>query len=374
MGTAYTPGLKVSPYTAVRKTRRLPRKGDVLVNVGDVVSPTTVVARALLPGNMMLVKVAGQMGLDPEEVAPLLMVKEGDTVSKGDLLCQAKSFFGLFKSESRASCSGVVETFSSVTGNLGIREAPIPIDVLAYVKGTVVEVHPGDGCVVEAKGAFIQGIFGVGGERQGVIHVVCQDPSEELTADKVTPDMKGRIIVGGSLVTLEALAKAAEYGVAAVVAGGIIDTAVEAYVGHSIGVAITGQEDVNTSLVVTEGFGPITMARRTYELLKRHEGEVASVNGATQIRAGVIRPEVIIPLAERPADAVDARDDGHSLEIGTSIRIIREPYFGQLAAVTALPPELTRIASGASVRVLHARLKDGREVTVPRANVEIIET
>ena len=374
MGTAYTPGLKVSPYTAVRKTRRLPRKGDVLVNVGDVVSPTTVVARALLPGNMMLVKVAGQMGLDPEEVAPLLMVKEGDTVSKGDLLCQAKSFFGLFKSESRASCSGVVETFSSVTGNLGIREAPIPIDVLAYVKGTVVEVHPGDGCVVEAKGAFIQGIFGVGGERQGVIHVVCQDPSEELTADKVTPDMKGRIIVGGSLVTLEALAKAAEYGVAAVVAGGIIDTAVEAYVGHSIGVAITGQEDVNTSLVVTEGFGPITMARRTYELLKRHEGEVASVNGATQIRAGVIRPEVIIPLAERPADAVDARDDGHSLEIGTSIRIIREPYFGQLAAVTALPPELTRIASGASVRVLHARLKDGGEVTVPRANVEIIET
>lgn len=352
----------------------MPRKGDVLVNVGDVVSPTTVVARALLPGNMMLVKVAGQMGLDPEEVAPLLQVKEGDTVVKGALLCQAKSFFGMFKSESRASCSGVVETFSSVTGNLGIREAPIPIDVLAYVKGTVVEVQPGDGCVVEAKGAFIQGIFGVGGERQGVVHIVCADPAEELTEDKITPDMKGKIIVGGSLVTLEALTRAAEYGVAAVVAGGIIDTAVEAYVGHSIGVAITGQEEVNTTLVVTEGFGPITMARRTYDLLKRHEGEVASVNGATQIRAGVIRPEVIIPLAERPADAVDAADDGHSLEIGTSIRIIREPYFGQLAAVTSLPPELTRIASGASVRVLNARLKDGREVTVPRANVEIIET
>lgn len=374
MGTAYTPGLKVSPYTAIRKTRRLPRKGEVLVSVGDRVTPTTVVARALLPGNMTLVKVAGQLGMDAEDVAPLLSVKEGDTVSKGDVLAKSRSFMGLFKSECRAPVSGVVETFSSVTGNMGIREAPVPLEVLAYVQGMVVEVSPGDGCVVEAKGAFVQGIFGVGGERQGVVHVVCKDPSEQLTADKITPDMKGRIIVGGSLVTLDALTKAAQYGVSAVVAGGIIDTAVEAYVGHSIGVAITGQEDVNTTLVVTEGFGAITMAQRTFELFKRHEGEVASVNGATQIRAGVIRPEVIIPLSAPPADLVQNGSDAHSLDIGTPIRIIREPYFGQLAAVSALPPELTAVASGASVRVLKARLKDGTEVTVPRANVEIIES
>jgi hypothetical protein len=374
MGTAYTPGLKVSAFAAVKKTRRLPRKGEVLVSVGEHVSPTTVVARALLPGNMMIVKVAGQLGMDPDELAPLLLVKEGDTVVKGDLLAQAKSFFGMFKSESRAPTSGVVETFSSVTGNMGIREAPISIDVLAYVEGVVVEVQPGDGCVVEAKGAFIQGIFGVGGERQGIIHVACAGPADELTADSITRDMKGKIVVGGSLVTLDALMKAAEYGVSAVVAGGIVDTAVEAYVGHSIGVAITGQEDVNTTLLVTEGFGKITMAQRTFDLLKRHEGEVASVNGATQIRAGVIRPEVIIPLTAAPSDMSEDGGDVHTLDAGTPIRIIREPYFGELATVTALPPELTQIASGASVRVLKARLKDGREVTVPRANVEIIET
>ncbi len=63
-----------------------------------------------------------------------------------------------------------------------------------------------------------------------------------------------------------------------------------------------------------------------------------------------------------------------SLAIGTPIRIIREPYFGVLAAVAALPPQLTVVDSGASVRVLDARLPDGRTVTVPRANVEIIET
>jgi len=34
MGTAYTPGLTVSPDTLISKTRRLPLKGRVLVERG----------------------------------------------------------------------------------------------------------------------------------------------------------------------------------------------------------------------------------------------------------------------------------------------------------------------------------------------------
>jgi hypothetical protein len=373
MGSAYTPGLKVSPYTAVRKTRRLPRKGEVLVQVGDAVHPGTVVARAMLPGPMSLVKVAGQLGVEPNEVEPLLRAVVGDTVEKGQLLAQAKSFFGMFKSESHAPVSGIVETFSGITGNVGIREASVPLEVTAYVEGRVVEVMPEDGCVIEARGAFIQGIFGVGGERQGTVQVVSDGPEDVLDADRIAPDMEGRVIVGGSLITGAALARAAELRVAAVVVGGVVDTDVEAYVGHSIGVAITGQEDVNTTLIVTEGFGEIAMAHRTFELLRANSGRRASVNGATQIRAGVIRPEVIIPLEESAAAPIERPDSGHALDIGTPIRIIREPYFGELAAVAGLPPELTEIPSGAMVRVLNATLSDGRTVTVPRANVEILE-
>jgi hypothetical protein len=373
MGSAYTPGLKVSPYTAIRKTRRLPRKGEVLVAVGDTVQPDTVVARAMLPGPMSIVKVAGQLGVDANEVEPLLRVQVGDAVEKGQLLAQAKSFFGMFKSESHAPVAGIVETYSGVTGNMGIREASVPLDVKAYVEGRVVEVMEEDGCVVEARGAFIQGIFGVGGERQGVVRVLSAEPDDVLTAEQIQPDMKGLILVGGALVTGEAMARAAEYHVAAVVAGGIVDTDVEAYVGHSIGVDITGQEDVNTTLIVTEGFGRITMARRTFDLLRVNEGRLASINGATQIRAGVIRPEVIIPLEASAVQPVEHVGGDHTLDIGTPIRIIREPYFGALATVAGLPPELTEIPSGAMVRVLDATLPDGRRVTVPRANVEILE-
>jgi len=58
---------------------------------------------------------------------------------------------------------------------------------------------------------------------------------------------------------------------------------------------------------------------------------------------------------------------------GTPIRIIREPYFGKLAEVVDLPPELQVIETEAKVRILRAKITDGTIVTVPRANVEIIE-
>ena len=59
--------------------------------------------------------------------------------------------------------------------------------------------------------------------------------------------------------------------------------------------------------------------------------------------------------------------------MGDTIRIIREPYFGVLAQVKMLPTELQQIPTESHVRVLVATLPDGREVTIPRANVEMIE-
>jgi len=53
--------------------------------------------------------------------------------------------------------------------------------------------------------------------------------------------------------------------------------------------------------------------------------------------------------------------------------VIREPYFGKIGEVTALPPELQKLESEAMVRVLGVKFEDGKEAIVPRANVELIE-
>lgn len=372
MGTAYTPGLMVSPRTIVRKIRRLPLKGSVMVNVGDFVSPDTVVARTEIPGIMQTVKVAEILGIEADEVVKILRVKAGDVVKKDDVMAESKSFFGLFKSECKSPIDGTVELISEVSGHVGIRHKALPVEVTAYVRGKIAETLPDEGVVVETEGAFVQGIFGVGGERMGEIKVKVDSPDQPLTDDMIGPEDSGKVIVGGSNVTGDALRKASEAGVAGVVVGAIVDKDLIDFLGYDIGVAITGQEDINTSLIVTEGFGTITMAQRTFDLLKSLNGRTASVNGATQIRAGVIRPEVVVP-SETVVIGDGDPADGQMLEVGSHIRVIREPYFGILGNVTALPPEPVQIPTGATTRVLEAELADGRNVTVPRANVEIIE-
>jgi hypothetical protein len=61
------------------------------------------------------------------------------------------------------------------------------------------------------------------------------------------------------------------------------------------------------------------------------------------------------------------------MDIGSSIRCIRSPYFGMIGRVAALPPELQVVDSEAKVRVLEVEFPDGKKYTVPRANVELIE-
>jgi transcription antitermination factor NusG len=116
------------------------------------------------------------------------------------------------------------------------------------------------------------------------------------------------------------------------------------------------------------------MAEQTFTLLKVREGLKTSINGATQIRAGVVRPEIVIPLETTGAasDAEDGASEG-ILEVGSSVRIIREPYFGKLGRVTELPVELQNLETEAQVRVLRVELENGEQTTLPRANVEAIE-
>lgn len=369
MAHAYTPGLQVTAHTTLRKERILPLKGEVLAKEGDRVRGTDVVARTELPGDIDIVNMAYELGCEPKEMKAKMTVGEGDPVTAGQVIARTSSMFGLFKRDICAPGDGTVETVSTITGKVLIRKPPLPVEVTAYIDGVVVEVRPEEGVVVESPAAFIQGIIGVGGEVHGPIRVVVDGADGMLSPDLVDESCAGAVIVGGRLVTADALRRAQSLGVAAVVVGGIHDVDLEGYLGYPLGVAITGHEDLGTTVVVTEGFGEIRMADRTFALLRQHEGRMASCNGATQIRAGVIRPEIAIPL-EGAADTVAAT--GGSMSIGDTVRIIREPAFGALAQVTALPPELIAIPTEAKVRTLTVRLPDGSELTLPRANVEVI--
>lgn len=373
MAHAYTPGLRVTEFAVLRRERRLPLKGEVLVRAGDAVGPDTVVARTELPGNVQTVNLAARLAMDPARVASSLVRPVGSAVQKGEVLARGKSLFGLVQNAIESPATGVIENVSAVTGQLLLREPPIPVTMEAYVRGTVAEVLPGEGVVVEARGAFLQGIFGIGGETFGHIAIAASGPDQPLRSDALRPEHRGQIVVGGSHVSYETVMRARELGIAAVVAGGFDDRDLKQLLGKDLGVAITGSEDLGISLILTEGFGAIPMAARAWRLLEAHAGQVASVSGATQIRAGVMRPEILVPTEERAERA--ASELALGLELGSLLRVIREPYFGRIGTVVELPTELQKLDTEARVRVLVVEFADDQtRAQVPRANVELISS
>jgi transcription antitermination factor NusG len=273
---------------------------------------------------------------------------------------------------------GTIESVSDITGQVIIREKAIPVEVDAYIDGEVVEVYEDEGVLVRTTATFVQGIFGIGGEAVGVLDKVVENAKDVMDPSSLSPDHAGKIILGGSLVTMDVLNRAREVGVAGIIVGGMGDADLRTILGYDLGVAITGSEEIGLTVVVTEGFGQMNMAERTFDLLSSRKGMKTSLSGATQIRAGVIRPEVVIPLdGGGPGDtqARSAPEDAPStgLVVGSPVRIIREPFFGRIGKVIELPPELQKLETEAKVRVLVVEFQDGSKAVIPRANVELIE-
>ncbi|MBT4138958.1 MAG: hypothetical protein HOE48_13645 [Candidatus Latescibacteria bacterium] len=370
MAHAYTPGLRVTRQATLQRRRQLPLKGEVVVSQGDSVKRDQVVARTDLPGNVTTLNLINTLSCSPTELPNYLLVQEGEPVTKGEPIAETKPFIKWFKTSVDSPITGTLESISKVTGQVILREPPRPIEVQSYIDGTIAEVIPEEGVVIETSGAFIQGIFGVGGETWGALHIISENANQQLTPDQIDASCKEKIILGGNLLTLDVIHKARDVGAAGIIGGGIRDADLRNLLGYDLGVAITGSETIGITVIVTEGFGAISMARKTFEIFKEHQGQEASISGATQIRAGVQRPEIIIP---NPSNQHTEEGDHLGLIEGALLRVIRVPYFGRVGKVTALPPELQAVESETHVRVLEVEFEDGERATVPRANVELIE-
>ena len=271
------------------------------------------------------------------------------------------------KSTVRAPFDGRIQSVSDVSGQVMVSSAPRPIEVSAYLDGVVRSVNGGVGVEVEAEAALVQGIFGVGPEAIAQLVRAGDDPGQNLNARMISGDLQGKIVITEGLATLGAMERLRETGAKGLIAGSVGGADLVSLAGRELNLADTGDEDIGFTLVVTEGFGDLSMASRTTAVLDGLVGGRVSISGATQVRAGVVRPE-IVGRAHGPSVIEDPEEDG--IAEGTTVRIIRGEGFGRIGRVTRIPGEPAAIGSGGRSLVYVVRLDDGHEITVPRPNVE----
>jgi hypothetical protein len=366
------PSLIVDPDAVIRKERELPCTGEVLCKVGDIIDSESIVARTQLAGDLVILKIAERLGIEVFEVKKGLKVSIGEEVQEGQLLCEHSGIFGLFRSRYRSPGSGTIEFFSETTGHLGLRLPARQLEVNAYLSGEVIAVNECKSVTIESKAVLVQGIFGIGGERLGELLLVKPDLSSDVCVSDLPENLSGKIVVYPGNVDADILSEAARRGACGFILGSIEDRSLSSYLGYEIGIALTGDEKISMSVVITEGFGHLRMAERTWSILSALNGCRAAMNGTTQVQAGAVRPEIIVFSKMEEQEILEKGELDRQFCQGAKIRIIRAPYFGVIATIKGIPEKLERIETGAYTRVLQVCLPDGNEVTVPRANVELL--
>lgn len=367
MSKSYTPGLKVTKNTSVIKERLLPMKGTTLVKVGDNVKNSDIVACTEIPGNVHMINIARELNIEPKKINEVIKIEIDQKVKKGEVIAENAGLFGLFKSEVKSPLDGFISNISNVTGQIIISEPMIPIEVNAYIEGTVTKVLDNEGVQIETSAALIQGIIGIGKEQNGKIKIL---ELEDLKSNEL--DLEGSIVVIDSSINLEIYNRISKLNAIGIIVGGFNYDDLSTLIGKPLGVAVTGNEEIKTTLIITEGFGDIKMSDSTFKLLKNFEGFNASINGATQIRAGVLRPEVVIPVNQEQSSSNIKSDEDSVISVGSKVRIIREPYFGKVGTVTDLPFKPIILDTETKARVAEIKLHDGKKYLVPRSNLEVI--
>lgn len=280
----------------ITKQRRLPTRGEVLVEVGQQVKPETVVAKGVVPNpELHDLKLFTQLRVEPEMVKDYMTKAEGEQVARDEVIAVSRSFFTRQTRVSRSPVDGFIERVSTVNGRVYIRANPLDVEVSAYIPGVIKEIIPEEGAVVETSGTRLEGSFGIGGEAYGDIILATEGPDITLSSNDILPEHKGKIIVGGSIATLDALREAVNVGTKGVIVGGVDQKDLTYFLGYEIGVPVTGDEQTGLTLIMTGGFGVNHMEEVLFETLRDHSGRMACINGATQIRSRSIRPEIILP-------------------------------------------------------------------------------
>lgn len=351
------PHTRVVPLMRIRRERVLPARGDVIAAIGSRVDPLDIVARTSAVRHLRPVPLARYLRLSETALPRYLLKKPGDEVAARDILAAKPEFFGTLQRIYRAPGAGRI---TALQGSwMAFDLADKPVELKALYRGSVVNVMPSLGIVIEAMGTLVQGVWGGGGEGYGVLKQMTGTPSAILTDAKVDAGARGAILLAGAGVTEQALRRAAQERAAGLVVGGL---------SPRLRAVVTA---LALPTLVTEGFGERPMAAPIFELLSSHLGEETALNPVTRSRGSAVRPEIFIPVTSSGGASAVAAPIPEA-QIGARVRIVSAPRLGEIGKIAGVPTLPQTLESGVSAWGAEIELTAGDRVFVPGENLELI--
>jgi hypothetical protein len=347
------PVTHIVPLTKVRRARLLPTNGRVLVKAGQSVTASDVVAETRSHNKHILVDVQRDLNMtSAAETRDVIDRKLGERVQEGDVIAETGK---LFRRVVRAPVSGLIVMISN--GQVLLEADQAPFRLKAGLDGTVIEVLPEQGVLVETNGALLQGVWGNGKVSQGLLINLTRSSGDELTPSKMDVGMRGAIGFGGWCGRAEALEIAAQLPLRGLILGSILPG------------LIPLAEKMEFPIMLLEGFGQIAINNIAYDLLTTNVQRNIALSTMQWNRFTGSRPEAVITL---PAPAENSPEID-IYKVGQTIRVQTAPYCGHTGILSQVLPGLTTLDNGLRTHAGIVRLADNKEITVPLANLDVLQ-
>ena len=348
--------------TIIVRERVLPPHvyGKITVDIDDEVIGTKVVAEGQLPQDYVIIDIAETMGIKPKKLAKLaslILVEAGDPVDAGQPLVNARKRRDR-KRVPKAPAAGIVNLVDA--GRIILQINPEPIQVYARIPGVIEDMVGERGVRIRSTGTLIQCAWG---NDQFSFGPYSMEPETGLASlaeqNTMLSNIRGRVYVLTRTLTYSDLRVVAEQEL-----GGLVAPSMPFYM-REAAMALP------VPIILTEGFGEIRPAHRTYEILKKFVREREGAFDATMpSRWEYGRPEIVLPGMSNVAKLPELE---MPLQVGHTVRIRAGRYAGEVGEILDLPVLPSRVESG--LRVQAARLKIRNtpdEILIPLANLKIM--
>jgi len=233
--------------------------------------------------------IATKLGVKPQKIRKYLKKDLGDFVYRGDTLATR-----IVSSEDRsvplfirATDTGTITEIDDENGTIVMHFIQKPHNYLAHVKGKVVGLEEHQSITISHQGIAIYGILGIGNVRHGTLKYISEIAELQKTA------IEDKVLYCPFDLDMHTLQMLAKENIAGLILPYISQKVLCDFLGYDLGIINTGSESINYPIVICEGFG--AYRNSIYDrCFIEHRGASIYVEPHTRIRAGVVRPKVVI--------------------------------------------------------------------------------
>ena len=345
---------QIHSLTNIKRERVLPIAGHVYVRRMQKVSPTDVIVAAPLMPRYLLLDISEGLNVSPTRADELLQRRSGDELSKGDIIAGP---VGVLQRVIRAPESGLVRIAGE--GKVLYEIASPYHELQAGIEGTVTNIIPERGAIIETRGALIQGVWGNGKVTFGVIQPISSDLLQELVPEQLNISLRGAIIAAGFCRKPEVLELAGSIPIKGLVLGSLSSDLVPA------------ASSVNYPILVIDGFGTKPMNIAAEKILAANKDKNVALNAQAYDPFLGNFPELIISSSAK--SDLNIPSETETLRVGKKVIMVNSPYSPQIGTIDRINYGKHTLPSGIKSGTAEISFGTGQMVTVPFNNLEIIK-